>query len=202
MTTSPSDDFITGQGAGWRAGYRAGVMAERRRAEGGGGGGSNGPDSPLLGPLMEEWGVLFEVEVLPRMDPTSRAVLAQVNRAGRDAVRLPADLACAGRTVGVKLKLADFVGSAGRLAWAKANRCPWVARTCALVARVGDLDALQWALENGCPWHARTCWLAAERGHLDMVEWLIADGIDLKYVCPLDGTTSQCKMVARMWWGG
>jgi len=34
---------------------------------------------------MEEWSGLFEAEVLPRMDPTSRAVLAQVNRAGRDA---------------------------------------------------------------------------------------------------------------------
>jgi len=56
MTTSPSDDFITGQGAGWRSGYLAGVMAERRRAWGlgagdwglgawapGGGGGSNAP---------------------------------------------------------------------------------------------------------------------------------------------------------------
>jgi len=42
MTTSPSDDFITGQGAGWRAGYLAGVMAERRRA-GGVGGGSDAP---------------------------------------------------------------------------------------------------------------------------------------------------------------
>jgi len=30
MTTSLSDDFITGQGAGWRAGYHAGVMAERQ----------------------------------------------------------------------------------------------------------------------------------------------------------------------------
>jgi hypothetical protein len=42
MTTSPSDDFVTGQGAGWRAGYLAGVMAERRRA-GVGGGGSIAP---------------------------------------------------------------------------------------------------------------------------------------------------------------
>ena len=72
------------------------------------------PGSPLLGSLMEEWSGLFEGEVLPRMDPTSRAVLAQVNRAGRDAVRLsPADLACAGRTVGVKLKLVDFSGLSG-----------------------------------------------------------------------------------------
>jgi len=54
MTTSPSDDFVNGQGAGWRAGYLAGVMAERHR-----GGGSN-PGSPLLGSLMENWSSLFE----------------------------------------------------------------------------------------------------------------------------------------------
>jgi hypothetical protein len=47
--------------------------------------------------------------------------------------------------VGVKLKLPEFVGSAARLAWAKQNGCPWVALTCALVARGGDLEALQWA---------------------------------------------------------
>jgi hypothetical protein len=43
MTTSPSDDYISRRGGGWRAGYLAGVMAERRRA-GGGGGGSHAPD--------------------------------------------------------------------------------------------------------------------------------------------------------------
>jgi len=91
-------------------------MAERRCAVGGGGG--SNPGSPLLGSLMEDWSGLFEAEVLPRMDPTSRAVLAQVNRAGRNAVRLAIDLSCApaGRTVGVPLKLVDFVGSAGWLA--------------------------------------------------------------------------------------
>jgi hypothetical protein len=149
MTTSPSDDFITGQGAGWRAGYLAGVMAERRRAEGGGGG--SNPGSPLLGSLTEDWSGLFEAEVLPRMDPTSRAVLAQVNRAGRDAVRLATDLACspAGRTVGVPLKVADFVWSVGQLAWARENGCPWEARTCIFVAKGGNLETLQWARAHG-----------------------------------------------------
>ena len=114
------------------------------------------PGSPLLGRLLEEWSSLFEAEVLPRMDPPSRAVLAQVNRAGRDAVRLsPADLACAGRTVGVPLKLVNFVGSVGRLAWAQSNGCPWEAGLCSLVAQGGDLTALQWAREHGCPWGAR-----------------------------------------------
>jgi len=138
MTTSPSDDLITGHGAGWRAGFLAGERAAIRRAgggrDGGAAGGLNAPGSPLLGRPLVEFPALFEAEVLSRMSPTDRAVLAQVDRAGRDAVRLPVDLACAGRTVGVKLKLVDFVQSAGRLAWAQANGCPWEARTCALVA--------------------------------------------------------------------
>ena len=238
MTTSPSDDFITGQGAGWRAGYLAGVMAERRRA-GGGGDGSNAPGglvpvetsepllqtpgfstgktmmellssfasrraalhpgSPLLGSLMGDWSGLFEAEVLSQMDPTSRAVLAQVNRAGRDAVRLPANLACAGRTVGVPLKLGDFVGSAGRLAWAQANRCPWVALTCCLVAQGGHLEALQWALEHGCPWAPETCWFAALGGHLDVVEWLIATtGAHVDYASPGTSGTTLVYVAAEM----
>jgi hypothetical protein len=112
------------------------------------------------------------------MDPTSRAVLAQVSRAGRDAVRLPADLACApaGLTVGVplkvvdfvgSLKVVDFVGSAGRLAWAKANGCPWVARTFVVIARGGNLKVLRWARAHGCPWNRSACWFAASRWHLD-----------------------------------
>jgi hypothetical protein len=153
MTTSPSDDFTSGYGAGWRAGFLA---ARQDREPPGGGGGSNAPRSPLLGRLLDEWPGLFEAEVLPLMDPTDRAVLAQVSRAGRDAVRLPANLACAGRTVGVRLKLADFVGSAGRLAWAKANGCPWQARTCDIVATGGHARALLWALEHHCPWRNET----------------------------------------------
>jgi len=173
MTTSPTDDFITRHGAGWRAGFLAGVRAASRRA--GEGGDSNAPVSPLLGRLLDEWPDLFEAEVLPRMDPTTRAVLAQVARAGRDAVRLPPDLACAGRTVGVRLKLAEFVGSAGRLAWAKANGCPWEARTCELVVAGYNIET--------------TCTSAAFDGHLQVVEWLIAAGADFDIVRPSDGIT-------------
>jgi hypothetical protein len=150
--------------------------------------------SPLLGRLLEEWGVLFEEEVLPRMEPASRAVLAQVNRSGRDAVRLPADPVCApaGRTVGVSLKVVDFVGSAGLLAWARASGCPWVARTIHIVARGGGLEALQWAREHGCPWDGESacCWYAASGGHMDVVAWLIATGADVNYTRPVKGTTA------------
>ena len=187
MTTSPTDDFISGHGAGWRAGFLAGVRAASRRA--GEGGDSNAPASPLLGRLLDEWPDLFEAEVLPRMDPTTRAVLAQVARAGRDAVRLPPDLACAGRTVGVRLKLAEFVGSAGRLAWAKAHGCLWEARTCELVV-AGELeDALMWALEHHCPWNETMCTTAAFDGHLQVVEWLIEAGADFDIARPDNGIT-------------
>jgi len=174
MTTSPSDDLITGHGAGWRAGFLAGERAAIRRASeggGGGGGGSNAPGSPLFGRLLVEYPALFEAEVLSRLSPTDRAVLAQVDRAARDAVRLSADIACAGRTVGVKLKLVDFVQSAGRLAWAQANGCPWETRTCALVAFGGHVEALQWAREQGCPWDTKKCERAAEGGHLEVLQW-------------------------------
>jgi hypothetical protein len=43
------------------------------------------------------------------------------------------------------LKLAEFVGSVGRLAWARANGCPWGKRTCALAAAGGRLEARQWS---------------------------------------------------------
>jgi len=176
MTASPSDDFISEHGAGWRAGFLAGERTASRRAgvEAGGGGGSNAPGSPLLGRLLVEWPGLFEAEVLPRLDPTTRAMLAQVGRAGRDAVRLPANLAIAGRTVGVKLKLRDFIGSAKWLAWAKENGCPWVAQTCDFLVSRGHPDALKWAQVHHCPWNSTTLRNAATRGDVGVVEWVTA----------------------------
>jgi hypothetical protein len=36
------------------------------------------------------------------------------------------------------------------LQWARANGCPWDAKTCAETAFGGHLELLQWAHENGC----------------------------------------------------
>jgi len=47
------------------------------------------------------------------------------------------DLPWAGKTAGVPLKVKYFVGSVARLAWAKANGCPWTERTCALAVAGG-----------------------------------------------------------------
>jgi hypothetical protein len=78
----------------------------------------------MLGPLLEDLSAVFDAEVMPRLDSTTRAVFGRVGMACRDAVlRCPA-LPCAGRTVGVKLEVACFVVSVQLLAWARANGCP------------------------------------------------------------------------------
>ena len=80
--------------------------------------------SPLVGRLLEKLPLVFAAEVLPWLDPADRAVVAQVALPWLAAV-VSSGLTCAGKSEGVPLKLVDFIGSAGRLAWAKANGCPW-----------------------------------------------------------------------------
>jgi hypothetical protein len=53
--------------------------------------------------------------------------LAAVAAAAADDSVMP----IAGTSLAVPLQVTDFVGSVGRLAWAKANGCAWEARTCA-----------------------------------------------------------------------
>jgi len=117
-------------------------------------------DSPLLGRLLQDLPAVFDVEVLPRLDPTARALLGRCGQACRDAVLRSPDLPCAGRTLGLKLEVANFVGSVKLLAWAKAKGCPWRNslgaslrhNPCQLAAKGGHLAVLVWARENGCPW--------------------------------------------------
>ena len=85
------------------------------------------PQPPLLA-LLEDLPDFFVKEVLGRLDPTDRAVLAQVGWPWLAAVVRAASedrLPCAGKSRGVPLKLVDFVGSVARLRWAKVNGCPW-----------------------------------------------------------------------------
>ena len=97
--------------------------------------------SPLLD-LLQRFHDLFEEYVLERLDPAARASLARAGSAflevvfprsifpfGLPACAVTTRSGVAGRRV---FKLVDFLGSAERLAWAKANGCPWVARTCQL----------------------------------------------------------------------
>ena len=113
-----ANTFVTMAG---RASNAAGVAAGRYSLRPRGGFGLRGAtalaDSPLLGRLLEEWSHVFDAEVLPLLDPTTRALLARVGQACRDAVLRSPKLPCAGRSVGVPLKVTAFVRTVNLLAW-------------------------------------------------------------------------------------
>ena len=87
----------------------------------------------LLAPLLEEWREVLVTHVLSQLDPTDCAMLARVAKPWL-AVVLASNLPRAGKQGSPPLKLVDFVGSAERLAWAKANGCPWQEITCQYAA--------------------------------------------------------------------
>jgi len=89
---------------------------------------------------------LFEHEVLKQLDPVDRTMVAQMGRPWLAAV-LASGLPRLPKVLTVRLRLRKFCTSAERLAWAKANGCPW-----------GDSLSLMW-------WDS-PCALAAAGGHL------------------------------------
>jgi len=124
--------------------------------------------SPLLGGLLEKVPEVFEAKVLPRLGCVDRTMLAQVGPPWHAAV-LASRLS---RTQGVvSLELEEFCTSVDRLAWAKANGCPWNSRVCIKAAGKGCLEVLKWARERGCPWETGTCAHAARGGHLAVLQW-------------------------------
>jgi len=135
---------------------------------------------------LGEWSDVFDYEVLPLLDPTTRALLGRVGQACRDAVLRFPKLPCAGRTVGVKLQIKEFVVSVQLLAWAKENGCPWEASVCSWAARGGYLEVLQWARNHHCPWSASTCKRAAVGGHLEVLKWA------RDHNCEWDALTCAC----------
>ena len=100
------------------------------------------------------------------------------------------------RTSGVaRLQLAEFCTSVDRLAWAKANGCPWVVsdddsrhldrNPCAVAAGGGHL-VLKWARQHGCEWDDQTYFNAAGGGHVEVLKWAWEHGCpsdDRRYVC-------------------
>jgi hypothetical protein len=126
--------------------------------------------SELLAPLLEEWRDVLVKHVLAWLDPEDFAMLAQVGKPWL-AVVVANKLPRAGKEGAVPLVLSHFVGSIERLAWAKANGCPWETRTCTYAAAGGQLEVLQWAREHGCPWFSMTCARAAAGGHLGVLKW-------------------------------
>jgi len=144
--------------------------------------------SPLLGGLLEKQSDVLTEEVLPLLQPADLAVLAQVGVPWLVAA-VASGLSRAGKTAGVPLKVEEFVVSVERLAWAKANGCPWISRTCSLAAKDGHLAVLQWARAHDCLWETfeldrlpncsrttGTCERATEGGHLAVLQWARENG--------------------------
>ena len=112
---------------------------------------------PLLD-LTQALPDMFLEEVLKRLDRVDLTMLAQVGRPWLAAV-LASGLPRLPTGVRVRLRLVEFCTSAERLAWARANGCPWgVSRfwngsdnPCALAALGGHLEALRLAREHDCP---------------------------------------------------
>jgi len=80
--------------------------------------------SPLGGRLLGELPEVLAKEVLSRLDPVDRTMLVQVARPWQKSV-LDCGLPRAPKIPRTRLKLAEFCTSVDRLAWAKANDCPW-----------------------------------------------------------------------------
>jgi hypothetical protein len=115
---------------------------------------------------------LFQQEVLKRLDPFDRTMVAQVGRPWLAAV-LASGLPRSPKGVPVRLRLREFCTSIERLAWARANGCPWgepdrkvLYLDRRVLASWGYLDPLQYAREHGYRWGAFTCYWAAAGGHL------------------------------------
>ncbi|CAB9499172.1 ankyrin repeat protein [Seminavis robusta] len=63
------------------------------------------------------------------------------------------------------------------LIWLLATgRIPMHPGICWRAARGGHLEVLQWARANRCPWDARTCHEAERKGHVEILEWARANG--------------------------
>jgi hypothetical protein len=147
--------------------------------------------SPLLD-LLQRFPDLFLKELLERLFPTARGSLARTGIAFWDMVfprsifpygLLHTETPASGAGAARVFKLVDFLGTFERLAWAKANGCPWTAQTCSLAALGGHLVALRWARANGCPWDELTPFNAADGGHLDVLRWA------REHDCPWDDGT-------------
>jgi len=150
--------------------------------------GDHGYTFSLLDRLLEDLPEVVERFVLPALDPTALALLARVRR-GWHAVVVSSSLPRAGITEGAPFRVTEFCGSVERLAWAKANGCPWDETTSYYAARNGRVEVLEWAREHHCPWDKWTCTFAAKGGHLDMLKWA------REHHCPWDVQT--CEAAAQ-----
>jgi hypothetical protein len=146
-------------------------------------------EAPLLGPLLEEEGILRKEVLQKWLGPTDCAMLARAcwkcGAAVADAATAAAaEVARAGGSAAAplaRLNVKDFVVSSRLLAWAKENGCPCgplEPRVCAAAAAGGYLEVLKWAREHDCRWDEMSCANAAEGGHLETLQWARENGCE------------------------
>ena len=109
-------------------------------------------------------------------------MLSRVDHACRTSVEA-SGLPLVGGSESKPFLVRAFTATVEMLRWAKANGCPWTARTCAYAARGGHLEVLKWAREQECPWDAWTCACAGGGGHLEVLKWA------REQECPWDAWT-------------
>jgi hypothetical protein len=115
--------------------------------------------SPLLGRLLERLPEVIAAEVLPRLDPADRAVVAQVGRPWLAAV-VSSGLTRGGKRAGVPLKITHLVGPPGGWLGRRRTGARGSPGTCAIAGSpLGTGAALRWARE-----HESTCAHAAGGG--------------------------------------
>ena len=137
---------------------------------------------PILERFVEEAPDVFNRHVLPRLDDGDLAVLAMVNQKMREFV-FASPVGDVRDVAAVRRQLArvrNFVGSVGRMAWAKERGCPWDKDTFECIAEFWNVEVAKWAKERGCvselDVHPDLCYKAASGGQLEMLQWLRANG--------------------------
>ena len=188
-----------GYGAGYDAGFIAGLLAATQgraaapgqlaSAEGGAGASAPEPARPPLLALVEDFPDLFQKEVLERLDPLDRALLARTGSGVRTAVKRSGMPRVGGTADGPRVRIVPFCESIPMSIWAVANGCTWQREedeTCEKIATGGNLEVLRWAREHGCPWGVDTCAGAAGGGHLEVLQWAREHG------CRWDVMTCAC----------
>ena len=140
-------------------------------------------DAPLLERLAADARDVLDAHLLSRLDDGDRAMLALVSQNMRDVVFTSSfgevkDLAAVRKELG---RVRNFVGSIGRLAWAKERGCPWNAKTFKVIAKGGNVEVAKWfahhSLTQGTQWDVNVvCNSAAFGGHLEMLRWLRTNG--------------------------
>ena len=129
----------------------------------------------LLERLHADANDVFTEHVLSRLDDGDLAVLATVNRKMRDVVFDShveyadgvKDVAAVRRELA---RVPNFVGSVGRLAWAKERGCPWEEETFNCIVRGGNVEVARWAKERGCPW-GEDVHVHREGGNVEVAKW-------------------------------